>query len=79
MVLQHCLTRRLLLLLLLLLPLGLATQRGVAIAPSPAPVCSSVEGIEGKLPHHFDETGAKNTGECCASCGSDSRCKFWSF
>ena len=80
--LRRCLTRLLLLLLLLLLlPLGLATptQRGVTIAPPPAPVCSSEEGIEGKLPHHFDETGAKNAGECCASCGSDSRCKFWSF
>jgi hypothetical protein len=57
-------------------------MRDVTVSPPPSPApsgCSAVDGIEGKLPPHFDETDAKDTGECCASCASESRCKFWSF
>jgi hypothetical protein len=47
--------------------------------PSPEHACTVVAGVEGKLPHRFDETAARDVGECCASCGSEPRCKFWSF
>ena len=52
---------------------------GLPVPPTGA-VCATVAGVEGKLPHRYDETDAKDAGDCCASCGSDAtRCRFWSF